>query len=403
MNNNTQLITEIFDESSLEEIFNEELIIKSDINIMSENKMINLSLDEFQCYLLGYIINNSYIEIINNQSYKLIINLNHADNSDSLIIQLLKNLLDSAFWNSIGNQIIINSGKICKNYLQIIDSNVTLPNSEKIFIKINKFPNLYKILDEPSNILFWTFIRGYIEKSSTLSFINNIPKCQIIFDNINFMNDFLFYINIPPNFISNKSENKYFVEYHSTNCIDLLGNIYRDKKNKLYNKQFFNLFESFINWKNFINYNRYSLDKCRIYKKDINAILPTKSNESDVGYDLTIIKEYKQLTPSTILYDTGIILNVDYGYYIEIVPRSSLSKSGYMLANSIGIIEKSYSGTLLVALTKIDKDMPDLTLPFKCCQLIFKVQISLHIEEMSNLNTLEKTNRNSGGFGSTNL
>ena len=42
MNNNTQLITEIFDESSLEEIFNEELIIKSDINIMSENKMINL-------------------------------------------------------------------------------------------------------------------------------------------------------------------------------------------------------------------------------------------------------------------------------------------------------------------------------------------------------------------------
>jgi dUTP pyrophosphatase len=142
------------------------------------------------------------------------------------------------------------------------------------------------------------------------------------------------------------------------------------------------------------------LDKCKIIKVDQNAIIPTKHYESDVGYDLTIIKKVKNLTPSTILYDTGIKLSVDYGYYIEIVPRSSLSKSGYILANSIGIIEKSYSGNLYVALTKIDKEMPDLELPFRCCQLIFKPQISLKIVEENNY--IEETTRNNGGFGSSN-
>ena len=74
-----------------------------------------------------------------------------------------------------------------------------------------------------------------------------------------------------------------------------------------------------------------------------------------------------------------------------------------MLSNSVGIIEKSYSGNLLVSLTKIDKEMPDLVLPFKCCQLLFKPQISLKMLEMSNTDSLENTSRNCGGFGSTNL
>lgn len=63
---------------------------------------------------------------------------------------------------------------------------------------------------------------------------------------------------------------------------------------------------------------------------------------------------------NTILYDTGIKINVKYGYYAEVVPRSSLSKSGYMLANSIGIIDNSYRNNIFVALTKINPDAPDI-------------------------------------------
>jgi dUTP pyrophosphatase len=90
---------------------------------------------------------------------------------------------------------------------------------------------------------------------------------------------------------------------------------------------------------------------------------------------------------------------VNQGLYAEIVPRSSLSKSGYMLANSIGIIDCSYKGNLYIALTKIDNTMPDLTLPFRCCQLIFREQIHVDLEEVTSFE--EQTSRGSGGFGST--
>ena len=71
-----------------------------------------------------------------------------------------------------------------------------------------------------------------------------------------------------------------------------------------------------------------------------------------------------------------------------------------MLSNSIGIIDQGYKGNLYVALTKIDDEMPDLTLPFKCCQLLIKKQIYSKFYETNE--QLENSNRNIGGFGSTN-
>jgi len=133
---------------------------------------------------------------------------------------------------------------------------------------------------------------------------------------------------------------------------------------------------------------------------DKSAIIPYKNNISDVGYDITVIKEHKILNNNTILYDTGIKLYPSVGYYTEIVPRSSLSKSGYILSNSIGIIENTYSGNLYIALTKIEEDAPDIKLPFRCAQLIFKKQLIINIQEIT-CPPSEGTTRGSGGFGST--
>jgi deoxyuridine 5'-triphosphate nucleotidohydrolase len=142
-----------------------------------------------------------------------------------------------------------------------------------------------------------------------------------------------------------------------------------------------------------------TLPKCFFVLVDHEAKQPTKANPSDVGYDITIIKEFKTLTTNTKLYDTGIKVIPAFGYYSEIVPRSSLSKSGYMLANSIGIIDASYTGNILVALAKIDSSMPDLKLPFKCCQLIFRKQEFVDFTEFNQ--DILTTSRNSGGFGSS--
>ena len=66
---------------------------------------------------------------------------------------------------------------------------------------------------------------------------------------------------------------------------------------------------------------------------------------------------------------------------------------------STGIIDNSYRGNLLIALTKIDEKSPDILLPFKCCQLIIQKQIYLDLYEVKE--DFKETDRNSGGFGSS--
>ncbi len=348
---------------------------------MNNNLFDFNNLDNNTSYLLGYFINSCYVSEDNTLKVKI-------SNNQVYIINLLEILdrnynLNYTITDKLNYyQVNIKSENIITNYLELLQI-----KKGKQFNLI-KFPNLYK----KNTNLFWNFIHGYIDYNGILDRTKNIPQCTILFNSHLLLKDFNNYIKIPHTKLNNK------LIFNSTNCIDLLGKIYKDKP-IVFNTDNYNKFQSYINWKN-LNLQSNNLDTCKIIKVDQNAIIPTKHYESDVGYDLTIIKKVKNLTLSTILYDTGIKLSVDYGYYIEIVPRSSLSKSGYILANSIGIIEKSYSGNLYVALTKIDKEMPDLELPFRCCQLIFKPQISLKIVEENDY--IEETTRNNGGFGSSN-
>lgn len=145
--------------------------------------------------------------------------------------------------------------------------------------------------------------------------------------------------------------------------------------------------------------------KCLITKIDNRAIIPSKAHKSDSGYDLTIIDVHKQINETTTMYRTGIKIKVQEGYYTEILPRSSIVKSGYILSNSVGIIDNMYTGELFVVLTKVDKNSPDLQLPFKGFQLIFRKQQEVFfevIDEDQYTKITSHSERSDGGFGSTN-
>jgi dUTP pyrophosphatase len=99
------------------------------------------------------------------------------------------------------------------------------------------------------------------------------------------------------------------------------------------------------------------------------------------------------------MYDTVICLEIPNNYYVEIVPRSSIIKSGFILSNNIGIIDASYKGNLYVCLTKTNLDS-EITLPFKCCQLIIRKQEFPIFKEIK-IEDIIETKRGEGGFGST--
>ena len=104
-------------------------------------------------------------------------------------------------------------------------------------------------------------------------------------------------------------------------------------------------------------------------------------NVSDSGYDLTIIKKIK--TDGMVeFYDTGIKVTPPYGYYFDVVPRSSITKTGYILANNVGIIDRSYVGNILVPLIKVDSSKPDLELPMRIVQLIPRKIEHFELEEV---------------------
>lgn len=136
-------------------------------------------------------------------------------------------------------------------------------------------------------------------------------------------------------------------------------------------------------------------------------IVPKKAYFSDVGYDLTLIKQVKEINSNTTMYDSGISVIPPIGHYIEIVPRSSLSTSGHIMANSIGIIDPTYRGTLKVVLTKVIDSAEDMRLPFTRFQLILRkiIDVDVDVHNINDTNSMQNfsnsTLRGTGGFGST--
>jgi dUTP pyrophosphatase len=126
-------------------------------------------------------------------------------------------------------------------------------------------------------------------------------------------------------------------------------------------------------------------------------VVPFKTRVSDSGYDITLIEKIKQ-TGDVEFYTTGIKIKPIYGFYFDLVPRSSIMKTGYMLANSVGIIDQGYFGEVIAGLIKVDKGAPDLELPARILQIIPRQ--AFHIE-WELVNELPETQRGEGGFGST--
>ena len=181
--------------------------------------------------------------------------------------------------------------------------------------------------------------------------------------------------------------------FTGVNAVDFLSKLYDNSDVKYRSKTNYNIYLKYLNYKE-------RIPKCQYVKVDKNAIGPTKNNASDEGYDLWLINIDKVISENTIRYDTGISIQPEDGFHIELLPRSSLSNSGYMLSNSIGLIDESYRGTLKICLTKVNPQAKELELPNKAVQMVLRRSMHFLCNEVE---SLDNTERGSGGFGSTDV
>lgn len=141
------------------------------------------------------------------------------------------------------------------------------------------------------------------------------------------------------------------------------------------------------------------------------AKIPTRAHDTDTGYDLYADKvEYTDCPPQITVY-TGIAVQPEPGYYVEVYPRSSVSKKCIQLANSVGIIDETYTGQIILKFNMIpdhidNSDSATLLYPVeaqiavgeKIAQMVVRKRIDADFIEVS---YLDNTVRGEGGFGST--
>jgi deoxyuridine 5'-triphosphate nucleotidohydrolase len=374
--------------------------MKSYKNILCiHNKQTNMNEEYFKhinsplkAYVLGIIIYNN--KLLDNK--KIIVELPvHDDFSNSKINSYLRNveniknemsMLGECIYNVNSNAVVltIESEKIIRDIYEKI--NMTLKTS------ICDLDLTHFVQKNDDRDILLGFFKAYVERYGNILTECDDSKLHITFyleKNLHHLK----FMNIP--YTISKLFNLNIAVFNNVNLIDFMGSIYKNEDIPYVNHKLHRSFYKILN----NDMSEQIIPKLKVFKTDTNAVLPSKQRESDVGYDLTIINESKKMNAKTTLYDTGLKLDIPNGYYVEIVPRSSLSKSGYMLANSVGIIDQSYRGNLYVALTKIDEASEDIQLPFRCCQMILKKQFYCRLAESQK--DFEVTDRNEGGFGST--
>jgi deoxyuridine 5'-triphosphate nucleotidohydrolase len=358
---------------------------------MTEDYFENID-SPLKAYVLGVIIYNN--KLLDNK--KIIVELPvHDDFSNSKINSYLRNVdkikyelskLGECIYNINSNAVVltIDSEKVINDIYDRMNM-----KSKTSICDLDLTHFVQNINDK--DILIG-FFKAYVERYGNILTECDDSKLHITFYLENNLNH-LKILNIP--YTTTKLFNLNIAVYNNVNLIDFMGSIYKNDDVPYMNHKLHRSFYKILN----NDMSEQIIPKLKVFKTENNAVLPSKQRESDVGYDITIIKEVKQMNSKTTMYDTGIKLDIPNGYYVEIVPRSSLSKTGYILANSIGIIDQSYRGNLYIALSKIDDACETIQLPFRCCQMILKKQIYCRLTESKK--DFDATDRNEGGFGST--
>ena len=131
------------------------------------------------------------------------------------------------------------------------------------------------------------------------------------------------------------------------------------------------------------------------------AIIPSKSHDSDAGFDLyaCIDSPINVIPGETIKIPTGWAIAVPNGYFGAIHARSGLAtKQGLRPANCVGVIDTPYRGECIVALYNDSDIIQQINPNDRIAQLIITPYFNCALNEVGEL---DETDRGDNGFGSS--
>ena len=139
----------------------------------------------------------------------------------------------------------------------------------------------------------------------------------------------------------------------------------------------------------------------KIEKVHPRAIVPKRANSTDSGLDLYSTEDLHIPPKQTRLVPTGWKMSVPQGYEIQIRPRSGLSlKTNLRIANSPGTCDSSYRGEIKVIMDNFGDCAEEISAGDRIAQAVV-CPVLLWTPEI--VDSLEKTDRGEGGFGSTGI
>lgn len=139
----------------------------------------------------------------------------------------------------------------------------------------------------------------------------------------------------------------------------------------------------------------------KFMKLNSMAQTPTRGSLYAAGYDLSAAISDNIIIPphATVKIGTGIAIALPDNTFGAVYARSGIaSREGLRPANCTGVIDSDYRGEVIVALHN-DSDVNRMVEPGeRIAQLVVQPYVSVEFEEVE---TLNETDRGSGGFGST--
>lgn len=132
----------------------------------------------------------------------------------------------------------------------------------------------------------------------------------------------------------------------------------------------------------------------KIKKLIPEAVVPNYAKKGDAGLDL--IATSSKNCAEFLEFGTGLAVEIEEGNVGLLFPRSSISKTGHRLLNSVGVIDSGYRGEIKVRMSLTNQNC--YKVGDKIAQLVIMELPQVLIEEVEDL---EESDRGSGGFGST--